>query len=472
MWFNSFAFWIFFLFVAVGYRLLRGRHCGRNVLLLLSSWFFYACWDWRFLSLILVTTVVDFLVAQRIHQSEDPGKRRRWLGLSIAVDLGILGFFKYFNFFVEELGMLFSAVGWGEWRTGLEIVLPVGISFYTFQAMSYTIDVYRRQTRPATRFLDFALYIAFFPQLVAGPIERSSRLLPQVEKPRPRLDEARFRMGFHLVLSGLFLKVVVADNMAWLADYAFSRAPDELVATEVMVGVVAFAFQVYGDFAGYSAIAIGVAKWLGFDLMENFRRPYFALDPRDFWSRWHISLSTWLRDYLYIPLGGNRLGAGRTSMNLMVTMLLGGLWHGAAWTFVIWGGIHGSWLVIHRALAKSKSVGRGGFVQMAARMMVTFLVVCLTWLFFRAETLSQAVGMLKALGGPWEVGNYVVTGLSLMAFFLAPWMLFEGWLEREGDSTALLHQPWWKRTLVYLYLVLMVWFFPAPQAAEFIYFQF
>lgn len=475
MWFHSFAFWIFFAVVALGCRLLK--HRGQNRLLLLASWFFYACWDWRFLSLILITTTVDFLAARRIAASEDPRTRRRWVAFSLVTDLGILGFFKYFGFFVAEFERLLASLGLEGFRSGLEIVLPVGISFYTFQALSYTIDVYRGHTRPARRFLDFALYIAFFPQLVAGPIERSSHLLPQVERPRPRLDEARFREGLYLVLTGLFRKIVIADNMAWLANYAFSRPSGELGATEVVVGVLAFAFQIYGDFSGYSAIAIGVAKWLGFDLMENFRQPYFAIHPRDFWSRWHISLSTWLRDYLYIPLGGNRSGKVRTAINLMVTMLLGGLWHGAAWTFLIWGGIHGAWLVMHRFLSGrrpegDRSTSRPGPLRTGISLAGTFSLVCLTWLFFRAESLAQALGMLGALGGSWDLSPYAATGLSLIGFFVGPWLLFEAWIERRGDALAMTRVDWPWRTVFYLYLGFMMVFFPAPEAVEFLYFQF
>ncbi len=471
MWFNSFGFWFFFVVVAIACRLLK--HRGQNRFLLLASWFFYACWDWRFLSLILVTTTVDYLVARKVATSEDERTRKHWVAFSVTVDLGILGFFKYFGFFVTEMERLLAAIGFEGWRSGLEVVLPVGVSFYTFQALSYTIDVYRGHTRPARRFLDFALYIAFFPQLVAGPIERSSHLLPQVENTRPRLDEQRFREGLYLVLTGLFRKVVIADNMAWLANHAFSQPPGDLSAPEVVVGTFAFAFQIYGDFSGYSAIAIGAAKWLGFDLMENFRQPYFASGPRDFWSRWHISLSTWLRDYLYIPLGGNRSGKIRTSINLMLTMLLGGLWHGAAWTFVIWGGIHGAWLVIHRVVTIRQPERRvRSWLARIVAMIGTFGLVCLTWIFFRAESASQALDMLASLTESWQVTPFVTTGISLLLFFTGPWLLFEAWIEQRGDALAITRTPWLWRTALYLYVGFMMVFFPAPEAAEFLYFQF
>jgi len=478
MLFNSFSFWLFFAVVAAVHCLLP--HRGRNLLLLAASYFFYACWDWRFLSLILTTTVVDFFASRSIARAapDDP-IRKRWLMISLTVNLGILGTFKYFGFFANELDRLLQALGGEPLSLPLHLILPVGISFYTFQALSYTIDVFRGQTQAAKRFSDFALYIAFFPQLVAGPIERSSHLLPQVVNPRPSCDEKRFRDGFFLVVSGLFLKVVIADNMAWLVAYPFSpHAVSQMSAPDVLLGVYAFALQIYGDFAGYSAIAIGVSKWLGFDLMTNFRRPYFALDPRDFWRRWHISLSTWLRDYLYIfALGGNRAGRWRTARNLFLTMLLGGLWHGAAWTFVIWGALHGLWLVIHRfwSLRRESSPGgkhHGGWILKLGAWLVTIHLVCLGWLFFRAQSFEQAWQMLSLFGAPWKWSDYAATCASLILFFAGPWMLFEAWQESNKDRLVLTDVSWPWRLGLYLYVLLMVVFFPSPVAVEFIYFQF
>jgi len=478
MLFNSYSFWLFFAVVCAVHRLLP--HRGRNLLLLAASYFFYACWDWRFLSLILTTTAVDFIASRKIAGAEpDASTRKRWLTVSLTVNLGILCTFKYFGFFVTELDRLLMTFGIEPLSLPLRLILPVGISFYTFQALSYTIDVYRGHTRAATRFSDFALYIAFFPQLVAGPIERSSHLLPQVVKPRPGCDEKRFREGLFLVVSGLFLKVVIADNMAWLVAYPFSpHAVDQMSAPDVLLGVYAFALQIYGDFAGYSAIAIGVSKWLGFDLMTNFRRPYFALDPRDFWRRWHISLSTWLRDYLYIfALGGNRGGQWRTARNLLLTMLLGGLWHGAAWTFVVWGALHGLWLVCHRFWSvwrESSSVADygGGWLRKSCAWLVTFHLVCLGWLFFRAESFGQAREMLSLVGGPWNWSDYAATCASLIVFFTGPWMLFEAWQESNKDRIALTDVAWPLRLGLYFYVMLMLVFFPPPVAVEFIYFQF
>jgi alginate O-acetyltransferase complex protein AlgI len=477
MWFNSFTFLAFFAVVVLVHAGLG--HRLRNRWLLLCSYFFYGCWDWRFLGLILFTTAFEFLSAKAISQSASASTRKTWVTASLVVELTILGTFKYLGFFVTELHHLFAALGWANaapWT--LHIILPVGISFFTFQALSYTLDVYRRQTQPCTDFLDFALYISFFPQLVAGPIERSTHLLPQVQHPRPRLDEQRFRTGLYHILTGFFKKVVIADNMAWLSSHIFSSNPaaESVNGLEVMLGVYAFAFQIYGDFSGYSSIAIGVATWLGFDLMENFRRPYFATSPTAFWSRWHVSLSTWLRDYLYIPLGGNRHGRWKTARNLLLTMLLGGLWHGAAWTFIAWGALHGAWLVLHRLISNGaraqKNDGRPVWTRIVF-LIGTFHIVCLGWLLFRASSFDQAMHLVAVvISGDWTLTPYAQTTITLLAFYLVPWLAYEWWVERSGDDLAMLERAWPLRALFYAYLLAMMLFFPPPVPAEFIYFQF
>ena len=306
---------------------------------------------------------------------------------------------------------------------------------------------------------------------MAGPIERSQHLLPQVTNPRPRLDETRFREGLYYVLGGLFRKVVIADNMAMIVNHVFSKPTGELSGGEVLIGVYAFAFQIYGDFSGYSSIAQGVAKWLGFDLMDNFRHPYFAKSPQEFWQRWHISLSSWLRDYLYIPLGGNRRGSFLTYRNLLLTMVLGGLWHGAAWTFVAWGAIHGIWLAVHRYLS-GKFPPEGN--QWAwIKGLATFHLVCLTWLFFRAETLEQALGMLQiVITGPWEWSQAMTGFFFLFGFFAVPLLLFEVWVEKRNDLLALTKVGWPYRFAVYAIVVFLMLFFGAPVSQEFVYFRF
>lgn len=472
MWFNSFGFWLYFLVVVIGYSMMT--HRWQNRWLLIASYFFYGCFDWRFLSLIIFCTVLNFHTAIKIASTENDAERRFWIRWGVCISLAILGVFKYLGFFARELSQILVSLGYREEPWLLHIMLPAGISFFTFHALSYTIDVYRRDTAVCHSFIDFALFISFFPQLVAGPINRSTQLLPQVAQPRPKCDVMRFQRGFYLVITGLFMKVVIADNMAWLANYIFRVPPESLGGSEVLLGIYAFAFQIYGDFAGYSAIACGTAAWMGFDLITNFRRPYFATDPRDFWARWHISLSTWLRDYLYIPLGGNRGTTWQTNRNLLTTMLLGGLWHGAAWTFVIWGALHGLWLACHRLIAGSRPSAKA--IRFSCVRLLkwfgTFHLVCLTWLLFRADSFHHAAQLLVALTVEWHWSSFTQSCLTLLLFFVAPWLLFEAWLEIKKQDEALLGVAWPWRAACYSFMLLMLLFFPPPAPSEFIYFQF
>lgn len=375
--FNSLIFLVFFLVVYGLYRVMP--HRGQNLLLLVSSYFFYGWWDWRFLSLIFISTVVDYWAGLAIEHADENARRRKIaLWISLVSNLGILGFFKYFNFFADNLVVLLQGVGISSPVRHLNIILPVGISFYTFQTMSYTLDIYSRQMRPTRNFLDFAAFVSFFPQLVAGPIERASKLLPQIQTPRT-ITRGDMESGAWLVFWGLFKKCVVADNLAMLIDTGFGGG--SATGAQSLLGLYAFAFQIFCDFSGYSDIARGLARWMGIELMLNFNNPYFALNPREFWARWHISLSTWLRDYLYIPLGGNLKGRRRTYVNLVLTMLLGGLWHGAAWTFVAWGAFHGALLAIYHAWAAkfspSGTLDSGRWIGL--RRLWMFHLVCLGW---------------------------------------------------------------------------------------------
>jgi D-alanyl-lipoteichoic acid acyltransferase DltB (MBOAT superfamily) len=468
--FNSYEFWAFLVIVLALYQVLPPR--GQNRMLLAASYVFYGFWDWRFLGLIVGSTIVDFAAAQGMQGSSSPRQRRAFLLGSLVANLGILGTFKYYGFFARELDALLGALGVEASIPLLEVILPVGISFYTFQTLSYTIDVYRGQTRPTRDFLDFALYVAFFPQLVAGPIERSWHLLPQVVGERRRTLRD-FRIGLYYVSLGLFLKVAIADNMAPLVNLVFGADPAELSGGECIAAVYAFAFQIYGDFAGYSAIAKGVARWLGFDIMTNFARPYFATSPRDFWRRWHISLSTWLRDYLYVPLGGNRGTRLGTYQNLLITMLLGGLWHGAAWTFVFWGLFHGLLLSAHRWFVERRGPRPvlSGWRRWLS-VFVTFHLVMFGWLLFRADSMQQVGAILGAIGSGLEWTPLAVSTLALIAFFVGPLLLYEAWEERRGGDEAILEGHWLVQALVIIYFVAMVFFFPSPEAHEFIYFQF
>ncbi len=344
MLFNSLEFVVFFAVVLALYSVLN--HPRQNALLLVASYVFYGAWDYRFLLLLIGTTLVDYAVGLAIDRRSDPAARRRILMFSIVANLGVLGVFKYFNFFADSLVEFAGLFGLSVSPVTLNIVLPVGISFYTFQSMAYTIDVYRGHLKPCRSLPDFALYVTFFPQLVAGPIERATHLLPQIYARRVMTAE-KIGSGLSLIALGFFKKVVMADNLAPTVNEIFAKQGG-YTAEEVLVGAIFFAFQIYGDFSGYTDIARGTSRVLGFELMDNFREPYFARSPSDFWQRWHISLSTWLRDYLYISLGGNRGGRLTTYRNLILTMLLGGLWHGAAWNFVWWGLYHGTLLVGYR----------------------------------------------------------------------------------------------------------------------------
>jgi len=472
--FSSYIFWAFFAVVLFLYR--RGGHRWQNRLLLVASYVFYGAWDWRFLSLIALSTVVDYFVAIGITRSERPGRRKWLLALSVGVNLALLGTFKYFGFFAAEMVDLLGSLGLPVTLPSLKFVLPVGISFYTFQTMSYTIDVYRGVSRPVRHFLDFALYVAFFPQLVAGPIERSYRLMPQIVNPRPRRGED-FVEGLYLVILGLFKKIVIADNMAVIVVGIFGTDPDNLSGLDCLVGVYAFAFQIYGDFSGYSAIARGVAKWMGFDLMTNFNAPYLARSPGDFWRRWHISLSTWLRDYLYIPLGGNRKGTWRTRRNLMVTMLLGGLWHGAGWTFVAWGLFHGLLLCAFRPFEARRRAGPAAGARRprwraATATLIMFHLICFGWLLFRAESMGQAWTMLTKMVLDCRATELTTYGLGMIGFLVGPLMLLEYWVNRTGDLLALTKVHWLARAGVYSYFTVMLLIFQPMVHSAFIYFQF
>ncbi len=469
MLFNSFVFWCFFAAVIVLYR--RLRHRPQNRMLLVASYVFYGSWDWRFLSLILLSTVVNYLAALGINGAK--GRRRKLpCGLSIVVSLGILATFKYFGFFLEEFQSLTELLGVKLSMSSLKLVLPVGISFYTFQTMSYTIDVYRGTTKAVSDFQDFALYVCFFPQLVAGPIERSSVLMPQVVNPRKNHPDD-FTQGLYLILLGLFKKIVIADNLAMIVNGIFAKSTGDLSGMEALAGIYAFAFQIYGDFSGYSTIARGLSRWMGFDLTINFRMPYLATTPSDFWQRWHISLSSWLRDYLYIPLGGNRGGPSRLVRNLMLTMVLGGLWHGAAWKFLAWGGLHGLILCLYRPFEKRKSqqAERLWWRTWAARLLM-FHLVCLGWLLFRADSMAQVWGMLVQIAtnfDPTPLGRF---SFGMLAMLTAPLMLLEYVYERKGDLLWLTRTRWQVRAVVYAYMVWMMIVFQPVRHSEFIYFQF
>ena len=525
----SFITWQYLIFlplVLVLYWQLPGR--GRLVLLLVASYFFYACWDVRFLALVLTTTVVDYLCALSIDGIKpgrfqvlglallpgvwlggcamvlpashinllmvavaaalglaffaayeiiwrlDPEKRRRpYLILSICFCLGILGFFKYFGFFMDSAHNFLTFLGLQTNRVLLQIILPVGISFYTFQSLGYVIDVYRGHSPSCSSLLTFATYDAFFPQMVSGPIERGKHLIPQLEQTKAFLPEY-LQDGLRLILVGFFKKVFVADNCAILANYVFTPQTP-LNGYWAVIGVVAFAFQIYGDFSGYTDIARGSAKLLGIDLAENFRFPYFSRNPSEFWGRWHISLSTWFRDYLYIPLGGNRGPKWETVRNLAVTMLLAGLWHGASWVFVLWGAYHGVLLILYRVVPALRSLGdekSPSVLKGALAVVLMWVLVFAGWAIFRSPNLHQLGVWLAALGH-WQT-NLALPWASSSIWLLihvAPLLLLQILTWKYRDETSLGHLPWAARGAIYALMLLMI-VSSTEHDTEFIYFQF
>lgn len=402
MLFNSFDFAIFFPIVFILYWIVAKNIKLRNVLILVSSYVFYGWWDWRFLFLIAFSSVVDFIVGQRLYKEESNTKRKRYLIISLLVNLGLLIYFKYTNFFIETFVDSFRLFGKELEVSTLNIILPVGISFYTFQTLSYTIDIYRKQIKPTKDWLAFFTFVSFFPQLVAGPIERASHLLPQFHKIY-RFDYNQVKSGLLLMAFGLFKKMVIADRAALYVNQVYNNV-DDYGGIEYVYATILFAFQIYCDFSGYSDIAIGVARTMGFDLMKNFDSPYMSKSLTEFWRRWHISLSTWFKDYLYIPLGGSKKGKYRTYTNLFIVFVVSGFWHGAAMTFIIWGGIHGLILMIEKGTVKLrngifKKVGllRNNFSNHLFFGIIIFSIVCLAWIFFRANSLLDAQKVLVGI---------------------------------------------------------------------------
>jgi len=483
--FNSFLFAGFFALVLPLAAMLAGRVRVRNELLLVASYVFYACWDWRFLGLIWISTAVDYACGRLLDPPEPApawltrlARRRKFLlASSLVINLGLLGFFKYFDFFAAGAAAGLKALGLTVDPWSLGLVLPVGISFYTFQSLSYSIDVYRGQVRAERDPLTFALFVAFFPQLVAGPIERAARLLPQLAA-ATRVSWTRLTSGAWLIGWGLIKKVVLADNLARVVDAVFSSHDPS--AGAVLVAVYAFAMQIYCDFSGYSNMARGLARCLGFEIMVNFRLPFFAANPREFWRRWHISLSSWLRDYLYIPLGGNRRGHWRNRLALLLTMVLGGLWHGAGFGFLLWGVYHGLVLLAQRGLAPLMTGVRkqGGRLAQACLRLVgiglTFHLVCFGWLFFRARDLDQ---LLRLLGNLLVDGSETLSGLAPMAgpvvlasaaVLLLVQLAQAAWDDLEG----IWRLPTAVRALIYTTMMLGFIWFGEFSGEPFIYFQF
>ncbi len=466
MLFNSGVFLKFFAGFLLLYWLVRNNLRARNILIVAASYLFYGWWDYRFLGLILFSSVLDYIVGLGIARQTDARRRKLWLTLSIVANLGILGFFKYFDFFATSLAALLQRLDIPFQTSTLRIILPVGISFYTFQAMSYTIDVYRGTIPACRNLVNFLAFVSFFPQLVAGPIERASHLLPQFERTLS-VNRSMLEEGIWLMVWGLFKKVVIADNLDPLVSMVYQS--DAYSGPAVVLATIAFGFQIYCDFSGYSDMARGLAAVLGFDIMVNFNLPYFASSIREFWQRWHISLSTWLRDYLYISLGGNRRGSARTYLNLFTTMLLGGLWHGAAWNFVLWGAWHGAGLMVHRTLAARSS--RASAVMAVGGWLTTMLFVFYGWLLFRAQSLEEIVRMTRALAD-WSVPDWIGSYLIHLTVFIVPLVIVEAWQFKSRNRLVALNLRAWAKAVLQAVLLLAVIIYWERTHLAFIYFQF
>lgn len=481
--FNSIDFAIFLPIIFILYWFVVNKNLkAQNLLLLVASYVFYGWWDWRFLSLIIFSTLVDYTIGVCLSKEANLNKRKLFLWSSIFVNLGFLAFFKYYNFFLDNFITAFSFFGTEINANSLNIILPVGISFYTFQTLSYTIDVYRKKIEPTTDFISFATFVSFFPQLVAGPIERATNLLPQFYKKRD-FDYSRAVDGMRQILWGLFKKVVIADNCAKYANLIFNNS-DDYNGSTLVLGAIFFTFQIYGDFSGYSDIAIGTSKLFGFNLKQNFASPYFSRDIAEFWRRWHISLSTWFRDYLYIPLGGSRGGTWMSIRNVFIIFIVSGFWHGANWTFIIWGTLNALYflplLLFKKNRVNINIVAQEGYLPSLKeffQMSITFGLTVFAWIFFRAENISHA---WKYFRGIFSLSLFelpsIKQGLSNAIptmFFLIFFLILE-WIGRNQKYAIERLGFKWKRqyrlALYYAIFFLVIWFNNTEQ--EFIYFQF
>ena len=473
MLFNSLTFIVFFVVVVTAYWSIHSWIARKN-LLVTASYIFYGAWNPPFAALLFSTTAMDFWLGRRIARAKPGHSRRVWLVGSVCMNLSMLGFFKYGNFLLENFQWLIARIGIVYHPPHLDILLPVGISFYTFHSLSYTLDIYRGVLQPTRSLRDFVLAVSFFPQLVAGPIVRAGDFLPQLVRP-PSLRIGQFMWGLLLMTLGLFEKIVLADTMlAGSADRIFSYA-GPLVALDSWLGVIAFAGQIFFDFAGYSTCAIGAALCLGFHLKDNFRFPYAAIGFSDFWRRWHISLSTFLRDYLYIPLGGNRVGWTRAAINLVIVMFLGGLWHGAAWTFVVWGLLHGSYLVIEHA-SRALIGERAWTENFAVKLLlgfVTYGAVCLAWVFFRASDFTIATRMLRGMFGGHPHGDAILATREMLQIGIVTFfMMLAHWSLRETNvETAVTRLPRWIVTTAWALMACAI-ILTQGSSNAFIYFQF
>ena len=482
MLFNSIDFAIFLPIVFLLYWFVTNKNLNlQNLLIVVASYVFYGWWDWRFLSLIVFSTVIDYTVGRQLRNEENQLKRKILLWTSILVNLGFLGFFKYYNFFLDNFITAFSFFGTEIRANTLNIILPVGISFYTFQTLSYSIDVYKRKLEPTKDFIAFSAFVSFFPQLVAGPIERATHLLPQFYKKRT-FDYSKAVDGMRQILWGLFKKIVIADNCAEFANQIFNNSAD-MNGSTLVLGALFFTFQIYGDFSGYSDIAIGTSRLFGFDLMQNFNFPYFSRDIAEFWRRWHISLSTWFRDYLYIPLGGSRGGTWMKVRNTFIIFIVSGFWHGANWTFIVWGALNAIYflplLLTNNNRNNLETVSQGKIfpsLKELSFMLLTFGLTVFAWIFFRAENIGHAISYISEIlsSSLFEIPKFSAMRNALTTIILVVIFVLVEWKGREGQyaiANSFLKRERPVRWVYYLTIVFLIFWFQGDKQG-FIYFQF
>ncbi len=478
MLFNSIEFLIFLPVVFLLYWFVVQKNLKyQNILLLVASYVFYGWWDWRFLSLIIFSSTLDFLIGTSLSKTEQQNKRKLLLALSIIVNIGFLGFFKYYNFFLESFTNAFTFFGANISADRLNIILPVGISFYTFQTLSYTIDVYKKKLEPTKDVIAFFAFVSFFPQLVAGPIERATNLLPQFYTKRT-FEYSKAVDGLRQILWGLFKKIVIADNAAKFANIIFNNSA-EYSGSTLVLGAVFFAFQIYGDFSGYSDIAIGTSRLFGFNLMRNFAFPYFSRDIAEFWRRWHISLSTWFRDYLYIPLGGSRGGTLMKVRNTFIIFIVSGFWHGANWTFIVWGFLNALYflplMLLNQNRVNTDIVAKDRLFASPKeifQMIMTFGITVIAWVFFRADNITHAFAYLGEIFSPSLFQKPEILPIKVIVLIVL-FSVIE-WLQREKQHALELEHIQLPRLVrfAFYYAIIVVIFLFGGQQQEFIYFQF
>ncbi len=482
MLFNSLSYAIFLPLVFVVYWFALGKSRKlQNVFLLGVSYYFYACWDWRFLFLLIFSTLLDYYTGLRMADAQDPRRRKFWFWLSIGINIGFLGVFKYYNFFAESFADMLRMFGANVSVHTLNIILPVGISFYTFHGLSYVIDIYKQRIQPEKNFIDYGLFVSFFPLLVAGPIERATHLLPQLKRER-QFNYEQASDGMKQILWGLFKKMVIADGCAEFTNLIFQNSADYNGST-LLLGSVFFTFQIYGDFSGYSDIAIGSARLLGIDLLRNFSYPYFSRDVAEFWRRWHISLSSWFRDYLYIPLGGSRVSMAKKIRNTFIIFIVSGFWHGANWTFIVWGALNALYILPSIVFQTNRNnleiVAQGKYLPSLRELLaigVTFTLTVLAWIFFRAESLGHAFSIVSEIFSSSlfslpkfaAMGSGVRLSVLIVVFVLIEWMGREQTFAIENFGKRF--NPIFRFALYYTILVLICLYGGSQQ--EFIYFQF